>query len=109
MIHLETTETPFFDAQLGEERSSVHTDRFGNPLIEPSLRPTVPFLPPDPPNKAILKEAIKEKWLDGVRQFFEVNWISSPSTIIPCSIRGTTVEAHLNLSVFYRLPTEGYT
>jgi hypothetical protein len=65
-------------------------------LTEPSLIPTVPSSPPDPPNKAILKETIEEKWSDGVRCFFEVIWISSPSMIIPCSIRENIIEAHLN-------------
>jgi hypothetical protein len=30
-------------------------------LIEPFLRPAVPLSSPDPPNKAILKEAIEEE------------------------------------------------
>ncbi|RLM61855.1 hypothetical protein C2845_PM14G07880 [Panicum miliaceum] len=48
------------DAQIGKEPPSIHTNQSRNPLIEPSLRPTVPHLPPDPPNEAILKEAIKK-------------------------------------------------
>ena len=60
----------FFDAQLGEEPSSVHTDPSRIPLIELFLRPTVPFSHPDPLNKAILKEAIKEEWSDVVVRCF---------------------------------------
>jgi hypothetical protein len=56
----------------------------------------VPPSPLDPPNEAILKEAIEEEWSDGMRRFSEAIWISSPSTIIPCSIRGNIIEAHLN-------------
>jgi hypothetical protein len=65
-------------------------------LTEPSLRPKVSPSPLDPPNEAILKEAIEEEWSDGMRRFSEAIWISSPSTIIPCSIRGNIIEAHLN-------------
>jgi len=39
---------------------------------------------------------MKEEWSDGEKCFSEAIWISSPSTITPCSIRGTTVEAHIN-------------
>ena len=39
---------------------------------------------------------MKEDWSDGEKRFSEAIWISSPSTITPCSIRGTTVEAHIN-------------
>jgi hypothetical protein len=85
-----------FDAQLGEETSSVHTDQSRDPLIEPSLRPTVPPSLPDPPNKAILEEVIEEELVDRVRRLSEVIWISSPSTIIPCSIRENIIEAYLN-------------
>jgi hypothetical protein len=79
-----------FNAQLGEESFSIHTDQYRNPLIEPSLRPTVL---PYPPNKANLKEAIKEEWSNGVGCFSKAIWISSPSMINPCSIRGTTIKA----------------
>ena len=48
--------------------------------------------PPDPLNKASLKEDMREEWTDGIRHFFEVVWSNSPSTIIPCSIRGIAVE-----------------
>jgi hypothetical protein len=58
-----------FDAQLGEEPSSVHTNQFRNPLTEPSLRPTVPTSPPDPPNKEILKEAIEKLFQSVLDQF----------------------------------------
>ena len=36
----------FFDAQLGEEASSIHTDQSQNLLTESSLNPTVPLLLP---------------------------------------------------------------
>jgi len=65
-------------------------------LTEPSLRPTVPHSPPDSRNEAPLEEAMKEDWSDGEKRFSEAIWISSPSTITPRSIRGTTVEAHIN-------------
>jgi hypothetical protein len=55
-------------------------------LTEPSLRPKVSPSPLDPPNEAILKEAIEEEWSDGVRRFFEAIWISSPSATIAYSI-----------------------
>jgi hypothetical protein len=77
----------FFDAQLGKELSSVHADQSRNLLTEPSLRPMECFSPPNPPNEALLKEAMKEEWSDGVRYFFEAIWSSSPYMIIPCSIR----------------------
>ena len=79
------------DAQLGKEPSFVHADQFGDPLTELSLRPMVPPTPPNPHNEASLGEAIENEWSDGEKRFFEVIWISSPSTITPCSIRGTTV------------------
>ena len=39
---------------------------------------------------------MKEEWSDGEKHFSEAIWISSPFMITPCSIRGTTVEAHIN-------------
>ena len=84
------------NAQVGEELSSVHADQFQNSLTEPPLRPMVPPSPPDPRNETPLEDATKEDWLDGEKHFSEAIWISSPSTITPCSIRGTTVEAHIN-------------
>ena len=39
---------------------------------------------------------MKEDWSDGEKCFSEAILISSPSTITPCSIRGTTVETHIN-------------
>ena len=65
-------------------------------MIEPSLRPTVPYSSPDPPKEALFEEAMKEEWSDGVTHLSEAIWISSPSMITSCSIRGTTVETHLN-------------
>ena len=84
------------DAHSGKEPSFVHTDQSRDFLTEPSLRPTVPPSPPDPRNEAPLEEAMKEEWSDGEKCFSEEIWISSPSMITPCSIRGTTVEAHIN-------------
>jgi len=65
-------------------------------LTEPSLRSMVPPSPPNSRNEAPLEEAMKEDWSDGEKHFSEAIWISSPSTITPCLIRGTTVEAHIN-------------
>jgi len=39
---------------------------------------------------------MREEWLDGEKCFSEAIWISSPSMITPCSIRRTTIEAHIN-------------
>jgi hypothetical protein len=61
-----------------------------------SPRPLVPPLPPDPLDEAYLEEATKEEWSHGVTHFSEAIRISSPSLIVPCSVRGITVEAHCN-------------
>ena len=84
------------DAQLGKEPSSVHADQLGDPLTEPSLRHTVPPTPLDPHNEASLEVAMESEWSDGEKLFSKAIWISSPSMITPCSIRGTTVEGHIN-------------
>ena len=84
------------DAQLGKEPSSIHADQLEDSLTEPSLRPTVPPTPPNPHSEASLGEAIENEWSDGEKRFSEIIWISSPSTTTPCSIRGTTVEGHIN-------------
>ena len=47
-------------------------------------------------NTSNLIKAKKEEWSDGEKRFSEAIWISAPSMITPCSIRGTTVEAHIN-------------
>ena len=39
---------------------------------------------------------MKEEWSNGEKHFSEAIWISSLSMIIPCYIRGTTVEARIN-------------
>ena len=39
---------------------------------------------------------MKADWSDGEKCFSEETWISSHSMITPCSIRGTTIEAHIN-------------
>jgi hypothetical protein len=41
-------------------------------------------------------EFVEKKWSTGVGHYSKVLWISSPSTIVPCSIKGIIVEAHLN-------------
>ena len=51
--------------------------------------------PPDPLNKALLKEDIREEWSNGIIDFAEAVWIDSPSITIPCYIRGIAVEAQL--------------
>jgi hypothetical protein len=86
----------FLDGQLGKEPSSVQIWLARNILTESSPRPTVPPLPPDPPNETFIMEAMEKKWSTGVGNFFEALWICSPSTIISCSIKGIIVEAHLN-------------
>jgi hypothetical protein len=54
-----------------------------------------PFIPPNiasPPHSS-LKEDTREELSNGKGHFSEAVWIDSPSTIIPCSIRGISVEA----------------
>ena len=63
-------------------------------LTSPFISPNTAS-PPDPLNDALLKEEIREEWSNGTRHFSEVGWIESPSMIIPCSIRGISVEAQL--------------
>ena len=84
------------DAHSRKEPSSIHTDQSRDLLTEPSLRPTVPPSPPDPHNEAPLEEAMNEDWSDGEKCFYEEIWISSPSMITPYSIRGTSIDAHIN-------------
>ena len=70
-----------------------------NPFEETML--TSPFIspniasPPDPLNDALLKEDIREELSNRIVDFSEAVWIESPSTIIPCSIWGITIEAQL--------------
>jgi len=59
-----------------------------SPLISPNIAS-----PPDPLGEAFLKEDISEELSNSRIDFFEAVWIESPSTTIPCSIRGITVEA----------------
>ena len=84
------------DAHSGKEPSSVHTDQSRDLLTEPSLRPTVPPSPPDLRNETSIAEAMKEEWSDREKCFSKEIWISSPSMITPYSIRGTSVEAHID-------------
>jgi hypothetical protein len=84
------------DVKQGKDPSSVQIQPARNLVIEASTRPTVPPLPPDPPTETSIMDAMEKKWLTRVENFSEALWISSPSTIIPCSIKGITVEAHLN-------------
>jgi hypothetical protein len=53
-------------------------------------------LPPDPPTETSIMDAMEKKWSTGVEHFSEALWICSPSMILPCSIKGITIEAHLN-------------
>jgi hypothetical protein len=76
--------------------ASVQIHPARNHLTEPSLRPTVPPLPPDPPTETSIMDAMERKWSTGVEHLSKALWICSPSTILPCSIKGITVEAHLN-------------
>ena len=78
------------------QEDSLAADQFEDPLTEPSLRHTVPPTPLDPHNEASLEVAMESEWSDGEKLFSEAIWISSLSMITPCSIRGTTVEAHIN-------------
>ena len=57
-------------------------------LISPNIAS-----PPDPLDEAFLKEDIREELSNRIIDFSEAVWIESPSTTIPCSIRGITVEA----------------
>jgi hypothetical protein len=41
-------------------------------------------------------DAVEKKWSTRVEHFSEALWICSPSTILSCSIKGITIEAHLN-------------
>ena len=61
-----------------------------SPLISPNIAS-----PPDPLNEALLEENTREEWADRIINFSDAVWIESPSTIIPCSIRGITVEVQL--------------
>jgi hypothetical protein len=67
-----------------------------NLLTESSPRPTVLPLPSNPPTETYIMDAMEKKWSTGVEHFSGALWICSPSTILPCSIRGITIEAHLN-------------
>ena len=62
-----------------------------SPLISPNMAS-----PPDPLNEELLEAKTKEGWSDRIIDFFEAVWIESPSSTIPCSIRGITVEAQLS-------------
>ena len=84
------------DAQLGEDSYSVHTDHSRNLLTEPSPRPMLPPTPHDPPDEAYLEEAMREEWSDEVTRFSKAIWNSLPFQVVPCSVRGITVEAHCN-------------
>ena len=63
-------------------------------LMSPFISPNTASSP-DPLNDTLLKEEIREEWSDKTRHFSEAVWIKSPSTTIPCSIRGIAVEAQL--------------
>jgi hypothetical protein len=84
------------DAEQGKEPSSVQIHLASNLLIESSPRPTVPPLPIDPPTETSIMDAMEKKWSTGMEHFSEALWICSPSTILPCTIKGITIQAHLN-------------
>ena len=63
-------------------------------LVSPLIFPNIAS-PPDPLNEALLEKNTREEWSDRIIDFSEAVWIESPSTIIPCSIRGIAVEAQL--------------
>jgi hypothetical protein len=87
------------DAQQRKEPSSVQIQPARNLLAESSPRLMVPPLPPDPPTKTFIMDAMEKKWSTGVEHFSEALWICSPSRILPCSIKGITIEAHLNPAI----------
>jgi hypothetical protein len=72
----------------------IHPAR--NLLTESSPRPMVPPLPPDLPTETFIMDAMEKKWSTGVEHFSEALWICSPSMILPYSIKGINVEAHVN-------------
>jgi hypothetical protein len=76
--------------------ASVQIHLARNLLTESSPRPTIPPLPPNPPTETSIMDAMEKKWSTGVGLISKALWISSPSTILPCSIKGITKEAHLN-------------
>jgi hypothetical protein len=84
------------DVEKGKEPSPIQIQPARNLLTESSPRPTVPPLPPDPPTETSIMDATEKKWSTGVEYFFEALWICSPSMILSCSIKGITIEAHLN-------------
>ena len=63
-------------------------------LMSPFISPNTASSP-DHLNDALLKEDIREELSNRIVDFPEAVWIESPSTIIPCSIWGITVEAQL--------------
>ena len=63
-------------------------------LMSPFISPNTASSP-DPLNDALLKEDIREELSNRIIDFSEVVWIKSPSTTIPCSIWGITIEAQL--------------
>jgi hypothetical protein len=87
------------DAEQGKEPSFVQIWPARNLLKESSPRPMVPPLPHDPPTETSIMDAMEKKWSTGVEHFSEALWICSPSTFLPCSIKGITIEAHLNPSM----------
>jgi hypothetical protein len=76
--------------------ASVQIHPARNILSESSPRPMVPPLPLDPPTETSIMDAMEKKSSTGVEHLSEALWICSPYMILPCSIRGITVEAHLN-------------
>ena len=72
------------------DHNSQEEVMFVSPFVPPNIAS-----PPDPLNGAFLKRDMSEEWSNGKGHVSEAVRINSPSTIIPCSIRGTSVEAQL--------------
>jgi hypothetical protein len=72
------------------DHNSQEEVMFVSPFIPPNIAS-----PPDPLNEAFLKGVMREEWSNVKGHFSEAVWINLPSTIIPCSIRGISIEAQL--------------
>ena len=72
------------------DHNSQEEVMFVSPFVPPNIAS-----PPDPLNGAFLKRDMSEEWSNGKGHVSEAVRINSPSTIIPCSIRGILVEAQL--------------
>ena len=82
------TENPM--AEHHDDHNPFEETMLTSPFISPNIAS-----PPNPLNDALLKEDIREELSNRIIDFSEAVWIESPSTIIPCSIQGITIEAQL--------------